>query len=223
MELKLIVVSPKYQMNVGYIARIAKNFGVTRLFFLNPRANILGNRSVMYSKHAVDLLRSAKVYTTLESAVSDCDFVVGTTGILRSGPRSDNICSPEIALSLAQKNSRRVALLIGRDDTGLSVEELRKCDVIAHIGSNAGYPVLNISHALAVLLYVFTKKGLEYHGNDPDRPSNAELRVLMGMFGRMTKGKKMRDRAGVALIFRKMVRRSMLSRRELHALITAFK
>ncbi len=177
MKLKLIMVGPKYQMNVGYAARVAKNFGIERLFFLNPRADIKGNKAIMYSKHAVDLLRHAKTYSNFEDAVYGCDLVVGTTGILRNGPRFDNIYAPEKALKYAQKNNGTVALLIGRDDTGLSVEELGKCDIIVHIGSNAAYPVLNISHALAILLYEFTKKSFDYGEREPNMPSRSEVRT----------------------------------------------
>ncbi len=223
MQLKLIIISPKYQMNVGYIARVAKNFGISRLFFLNPRANIHGNKSIMYSKHAVDILKSAKVYKSFDSAVSDCDLVIGTTGIMRRGPRFDNICTPEKALALSEKRGGTAALLIGRDDTGLSVEELGKCDLLVNIGSNADYPVLNISHALAVLLYVFTKKAFDRGVPKADRPNEKELNALLSMFRSMTEGKKIRDRKGVEVIFRKMVRRSTLNRHELHALMTAFK
>ncbi len=223
MELKLIIVSPKYQMNVGYIARVTKNFGIDKLYFLNPRADIHGHKSIMYSKHAVDLLKQARVYKTFESAVADCDFVAGTTGIMRSNPRFDNMRTPERATAAMERQGGKVALLIGRDDTGLSAEELGKCDIIVNISSNADYPVLNISHALAILLYVFTKKRFNRKEPNQDRPSEKELNTLMAMFRLMIKSKKIRDKDGVAVIFRKMVRRSKLNSHELHAIITAFK
>jgi len=50
--LRLVIVSPKYQMNVGYIARIAKNFGIEKLHIVKPRANIVGKKAIMFSKHA---------------------------------------------------------------------------------------------------------------------------------------------------------------------------
>ncbi|MCL5008526.1 MAG: RNA methyltransferase [Candidatus Marsarchaeota archaeon] len=223
MELKLVIVSPKYQMNVGYMARVARNFGIKKLFFVKPRANIHGNKAIMYSKHAVDMLKQAKVYKNFDDAISNCDMVIGTTGIIRKGPRFDNMFTPEDALAHIEKNTKEVAILIGRDDTGLSVEELGKCDILVNIASNADYPVLNISHALAVLLYVFTKKRFAGKAGDPEKPSEKEVATLMAMFDRMISMKNVRDSAGVKNVFRKMIRRSRLNRHELHAIITAFK
>ena len=57
--LKLVIVSPKYQMNIGYIARIAKNFGIEKLHIVKPRANINGKKAIMFSKHAHELLENA--------------------------------------------------------------------------------------------------------------------------------------------------------------------
>ena len=61
MRLKVIVVEPRYQVNLGYIARVSKNFGVQRLFFVKPRTPLAGKRAVMFAKHGRELLESAKV------------------------------------------------------------------------------------------------------------------------------------------------------------------
>ena len=82
MKFKIIIVQPRYQINLGYIARVSKNFGIRRLFLVKPRTRI-GQRAIMFSKHARDLLENAKIYPDLQSAISDCDVVVGTTGIWR--------------------------------------------------------------------------------------------------------------------------------------------
>ena len=51
-SIKVIVVSPKYQINLGYIARVCKNFGVKELSIVKPRAKLNGNKSIMFAKHA---------------------------------------------------------------------------------------------------------------------------------------------------------------------------
>ena len=65
MLLKVIIVDPKYQLNVGYIARVSENFGVEKLVFVKPRANILGKKAIMFSKHGVGLLRNANIVESL--------------------------------------------------------------------------------------------------------------------------------------------------------------
>ena len=82
MWFKIIIVQSRYQINLGYIARISKNFGVAKLFLVKPRTKI-GGRAIMFAKHARDLLTNAKIYKDLDSAIADCDVVVGTTGIWR--------------------------------------------------------------------------------------------------------------------------------------------
>ncbi len=228
MKIKLIIVDPKYQMNVGYIARVAKNFGIEKLFFVNPRADLKGRKSVMFSKHAVGLLENAKTYGTFDQAISGCDIVLGTSGIWRRGERlNEHEYTVQGAMKKVKEDLRKegvMGLVIGRDDRGLDREELEKCDMLVHIPSNPDYPVLNISHALAILLYEFAGKGFDgYERASPERPSARELDILMLTFERMTKGKKIRNRKAVKNVFTKMVRRAQLNRSELHAIITALK
>lgn len=228
MKLRIIVVEPKYQMNIGYVARVAKNFGIKRLLFVKPRADLKGKKAVMFSKHAVDLLNSARVYDTFDKAIMGCDAVIGTTGIWRKGERlNEHEYTVKECIARLKSNypkDVRVGLVIGRDDKGLNRQELEKCDMLLHIASNPEYPVLNISHALAVLLYAFTEGDFTgYERVRPELPSVRELEVLMKTFDLMTQGKKIRNRKAVKNVFSKMVRRAQLNRSELHALITALK
>ncbi len=228
MMIKLIIVGPKYQMNAGYIARIAGNFGIGRLFFVKPRANIRGKKAIMFSKHSAGLLRAAKTYRSLGEALMDCDIAVGTTGIWRTGER---INEHEYTLDAAIEKIHRelprsatIGLVLGRDDTGLNREEVEMCDILLHIPASPTYPVLNISHALAIILYAFSSRGASgYERADPERPGEAEVAILLKSFERMASGKKIRNRKAVANIFFKMVRRAGLNKNELHALITAVK
>lgn len=228
MRLKLILVEPRYQINIGYIARVAKNFGVDRLYFVRPRAKITGNRAIMFAKHARELLRGAKVYGSFGDAVADCDLVVGTTGLWRkSSPTFKRIfLLSEIAGRLKRlRKDSVVGLVIGRDDTGLSSDEIEECDAIAYIGTDKDYPVLNISHALAVMLYELTKEGFasQYAEMSNRTVDRKELAFLFRSFDRLTDKKGIRDRKAVRKAFRRLVRISQPNRQEIHALITALK
>ncbi len=228
MLLKVIIVDPKYQLNVGYIARVSENFGVERLVFVKPRANILGKKAIMFSKHGVGLLRNANIVESLDRAVEDCDMVVGTSGIWRIGERLNE---KEYLLEEAVKKigsfkdkDRVIGLLIGRDDKGLNRDELEKCDMLVHIPANPEYPVLNISHALAIMLYSFRKERSENYGHiGAERPTAEEIKRLNIAFEEIIKKKRIRNRKAVRNIFAKMIRRARLNRSELHAVITAFK
>lgn len=227
MRLKVIIVDPKYQMNVGYIARISKNFGVKQLSFVEPRADIRGGKALMYAKHAADLLNSANVYKSIDEATEGCDVVVGTTGVWRegTGPERTYLLRDVVrSIKKGYRHNSTVGLLIGRDDKGLNREELARCDLIAHIGSNKKYSTLNISHALAILLYALTGDGFKnYLHHVREFPKKEEEAVLFNAFEKLIKGKKIRDKEGVRRVFARMVRKSQLVRHELHALITALK
>lgn len=228
MFLKVIIVSPKYQLNVGYIARVSKNFGVEKLFFVKPRADILGKKAVMFSKHGVDLLRNAEIVESLEKAVEDCDMIVGTSGIWRRGERlneKEYLLEEAVKRMKSFKNKEMViGLLIGRDDVGLGRDELDRCDMLVHIPARPEYPVLNISHALAIMLYSFGNESIGNYGRiEPERPTAEEIKRLNMAFENIIKKKRIRNRKAVRNIFAKMIRRAHLNRSEFHAVITAFK
>ncbi|MDE1847145.1 MAG: TrmJ/YjtD family RNA methyltransferase [Candidatus Micrarchaeota archaeon] len=229
MRIKLIIVSPKYQNNLGYIARVAKNFGVERLNVVSPRIKLQGKAAIMYAKHARDLLESAKVYPDFEGAISDCNFILGTTGVWqKAASDSRNVYSPDAAIKKigkAAKKGATVALVIGRDDIGLTKDELDRCNIVVHIPTNPDYPVLNISHALAIMLYALSG-GSDQSERLPtleQRAQEREMKTLFRLIDRMIEKKKMRDRKGVAATFKRLIAASQPSEKELHALITALK
>ncbi|MDE1869566.1 MAG: TrmJ/YjtD family RNA methyltransferase [Candidatus Micrarchaeota archaeon] len=229
MILKVIIVSPKYQNNLGYIARVSSNFGVEQLHLVKPRAKLNGKDTIMYSKHARNLIEGAKIYPDFKSAIKDCDLVVGTTGVLLKA-RSDfrKVYLPEQLVSQLKKvagKKTRVALAIGRDDTGLSKEEMDMCDFLTFISTNPKYPVLNISHALGIMLYVLTDKKLEQNLalDESNTPNKAEVATLFKIFDKLIENKRIRNRKTVKTTFRRIIALAQPTRREVHALITALK
>ena len=226
MNIKLIIVSPKYQLNVGYIARVAKNFGIERLYFVKPRANIYGQKARMYSKHAKELIDRATIYESFEEAVNDCDVIIGTSGIFRVNPVFGVVNSPEAAIKKIKKEYKKntiIGLAIGRDDVGLSVEELKLCDILVHINTNPIYPVLNISHSVAILLYKFMENDFSKRNVNLEKPKKDEIDKLIKSFEELISNKKIRDKNTVKRVFLKMIRKSQLDRHELHSMISALK
>ncbi len=218
---------PLYQINLGYIARVMKNFGLNRLYLINPRCNHLGKSAIQYSKHAHELLENAKVCKSVEQIGAGA-LVIGTTGLWRKSSSSlRNVYSLKDASRFVQRNSkagRRIVLLLGRDDTGLSKEELRSCDATVFISTDKGYPVLNISHALAIILYVLSQPALEeeyafMHGFYAD--SKYQSRIT-NLFERMiANDEKIKDKATVSMAFRHVLMRATPTRKEVNALAVA--
>lgn len=227
MRFKIIIVEPRYQINLGYIARVSKNFGIKRLFIVRPRTKI-GQRAIMFAKHARELLTEARIYGDLESAISDCDVVVGTTGIWRKARPSFRriYLVDEMARRLSRiKGDKKVAILIGRDDIGLTKDEISRCDMVAYIGTNPEYPILNISHALGIILYLLSSKGFKpVYGDISSRKTDRkEWDYLFKLFDKLTEKKRIRNKKAVRSIFRRLVYISQPNMQEIHALITALK
>ncbi|ETA68974.1 MAG: hypothetical protein PWQ51_802 [Methanolobus sp.] len=157
MDLRIVLVEPLYQGNVGSVTRAMKNFGYSDLVLVNP-CKLEGEARAM-SSHARDLLESAKRVSTLDEAIEDCSIIIGTTGI--AGSRFDLHLrvpgySPKEMKERLSGCSGKVAVLFGREDNGFTREELKKCDMIMSIPTSDIYPVMNLSHAVAVVLYEFS-------------------------------------------------------------------
>jgi tRNA/rRNA methyltransferase len=150
----VVLVRPKEDGNVGAVARVGRNFGVDRLVFVAPRAS-LGPEARRRSMGGLRLLRSARKVTTFERAVENSDLVVGTTDMStgRSSGYLRRSMSPERLGELLLPVTGRVSIVFGPEDNGLSRTELAQCDVLVHIPARREFPTLNLSHAVAVVLY----------------------------------------------------------------------
>ncbi|GIU72665.1 MAG: RNA methyltransferase [Candidatus Nitrosocaldaceae archaeon] len=148
--LSIAVIEPEYEINLGYIARVMKNFGLEELLLINPKCDI--SKARIYATHGSDILDNAKVVS--KDYLKNYDQLIGTTAIKASSRMNiiRDAISPEDAVI-----SKNACLILGRESTGLTNDELALCDLIITI--NAGkYNTLNISHALAIILYELTKK-----------------------------------------------------------------
>ncbi|EQD46257.1 RNA methyltransferase TrmH, group 1 [mine drainage metagenome] len=221
-RIRIIAVEPLYQINIGYIARIAKNFGVIDIALVNPRCKILGKNAIKYSKHGLDLLRRAKVFKSLDKAIGN-RFAIGTTAMWHKTDMSFyNIYALDRAVEMLRKNSvRDFCIVIGRESTGLSKEELQKCNMSVIIPTPGGYGTLNISHALSILLYEFTKSTTA----EPPQGIYAgqkETEALERLFRKMVRAhSNIRDKRGVERAFKNVIGRSNPTRKELNAIAIA--
>lgn len=221
------VVEPRYQINLGYIARAIKNFGVEKLYLINPRCDYKGRQAIKYSKHAHMLLEHARIRESIDDVVRGA-FVIGTTGVWSKADRSfHNIYMLQDADRLLKRASafhRRVVLLLGRDGTGLKKEELRECDATIFIGADKGYPVLNISHALAIMLYELTSERYkrEYKFLNRFYADAKHRKMVLMLFDRLIKHNSfIRDKDSVAMAFRHVLSRAVPTKKEINAIAIA--
>ncbi|UEC43345.1 MAG: Putative RNA methyltransferase [Methanothrix sp.] len=158
MRLSVVLVEPLYEGNVGSVARAMKNFGFSDLVLVRPC--YIGEFGLAMASHARDLMEGARAVESLEEAVAGADLVVGTTGV-RGRSTDRHLRVPSLTpRELAERlggTAGDVALLLGREDDGLSRQELALCEIVVSIPTSPGYPIMNISHAAAVLFYELSR------------------------------------------------------------------
>jgi tRNA/rRNA methyltransferase len=150
----LVLVRPKEDGNVGAAARCARNFGADRLVLVAPRAR-LGPEARRRAMGGLALLRGARRASSFTEAVAPADLVVGTTDLStgRSTAYLRRSVSPERLGEIVRAVDGRVAVVFGPEDNGLSRTELARCDLLVHVPARREFPTLNLSHAVAVVLY----------------------------------------------------------------------
>lgn len=151
------LIEPQYYVNVGHIARLIKNFGLKRLYMVNPQYD--KEEAVRYATHGKDILASAKV-TTLEQLRKKFDILIGTTAIQatsRLNVLRESISPEQMAKIISDANGKDFCIVLGRESSGLNNEELGLCDLVCIIDTKTKYRTMNVAHALAVLLYEISK------------------------------------------------------------------
>jgi tRNA/rRNA methyltransferase len=166
-----------YQGNVGSVARAMKNFGYTDLVLVNP-CKLEGEARAM-SSHARDVLEGAKVTSTLEEAVKGANLLIGTTGVasLKTGEHIRlPLYTPRELKEKLKDCSGTIAVLFGREDSGFRNDELKSFDMLITIPTSDIYPIMNISHAVAVVLYELS----DLEGGNSPLADGFDLQLLYG-------------------------------------------
>ena len=148
----IVLVEPSHPGNIGAVARAMKNMALSDLRLVRPR-RFPHPEAVARAAGAEDLLERAAVYETLEEAISGAHLVVGATARPRtiSWPR---LTPRELAAKLGEEPpSTQVALLFGRERSGLTNEELQACHLWLVIPANAQYRSLNLAQAVQIVAY----------------------------------------------------------------------
>jgi TrmH family RNA methyltransferase len=154
----IIMLEPETPGNVGAIARVMKNFEFTKLVLVHPHSNHLSDEARNRAKHSQEILENAEVNEFF--VVDDYDYLIATTAKL--GTDYNITRSPLTPEELAGKvkeisPERRIGIVIGREGHGMFNEEIEKCDFVVTIPSTKDYSTLNVSHAVAIILYEIYK------------------------------------------------------------------
>jgi len=149
---RVVLVEPQHPGNIGAAARAMKNMGLDDLALVAPRRYPHADATAM-AAGADDLLSRARVHATLDSALADCTRVIGTTARSRYLSQPQYTPREWVSRLAAQPPTGRIALLFGRERTGLTNAELDQCQELVSIPINPDYPSLNLAQAVQVLSY----------------------------------------------------------------------
>jgi tRNA/rRNA methyltransferase len=150
----IVLVGTQSPGNIGMVSRAMKNMGLSDLRLVNP-CRVDHPEAFKFAVAAKDVLLGATIYTSLEEALAGCEFSVATTR--RHGKYRQEINTPEevVARFAAQPPESRIALVFGREDNGLTTEEVSRCRWQATIPTADDFGSLNLSQAVLLFCYVF--------------------------------------------------------------------
>ena len=155
--MRIVLVEPQHPGNVGAVARAMANFGITDLALVNGCK--INDDGYARSKSGKPILENLKRFDTMEKALADCDIAIGTSGIKPEGDKRWFRAPKDVKKINELINEREnPALVFGRENYGLYREELALCETTITIPTNPDYPILNLSHAVGIVLYEIKRK-----------------------------------------------------------------
>lgn len=219
-EFRIILVNPRNDGNVGAVVRSMGNFGFKELYLVSPCE--ITEEAYKRAKHAGDILRRARVVESLDRALQGCDLIVGTSGIVTAGEKHyvRIPLTPRQFAERVREHDEIIAVLFGPEDTGLLQEDLMRCDILVNVPSSEDYPILNLSHAAAIVMYEIFQAQPRKHGGP--RPTNEEERERLFLFfddllDAVDYPVFRRERTKV--MFRRMMGRSIPTKWEFHTIM----
>lgn len=219
---KVVFVEPETPGNIGALARAMNNFDAGEMILINPKCEVECSETRARAKHAYDTVRNARILNEFKDVEDDFDFLIGSTGLTPdnySWERS-TVTSEELRENVSRAEGE-IALVLGREGKGLNNEELKMCDVVVNIPTSDEYPVMNITHAAAIILYEI-HRGKE--GKTRGKQRGKERETLLNYFNETIDNlDNIKKPEEVKNIFKRVINKSFIKPKESYALISAFK
>ena len=168
-RVRVVLIGTTHPGNIGSTARAMKVMGLSQLVLVNPLKFPSGEATALAS-NADDLLASARVVHAFSEAIAGCGLVLGCSGRPRALalPTLDARLAAQRALTEAGQHE--IALVFGREKTGLHEEEMRACHYLVRIPTSATYDSLNLAQAVQVLCYELRQAVLADQPREIDPP-----------------------------------------------------
>jgi tRNA/rRNA methyltransferase len=224
MTLSVVIAGIEHPGNLGAVARAMKNFGVMQLYLVNPHCKLDDEEAKNRAKWANEILEKAVIVDSL--AELPVDLLIATTAELGSDfnlPRTPLTPTQVKARLEKTAHGAKIGILFGRESDGLTNEEIGACDFTLTIPANPSYPVLNLSHAVAVTLYALTheshtpKLEEQFPLVNPATKAQVEKQLdeTLSSFDWQTEEKRQTQ----LILWRRLIGKSFLTQREAMALL----
>lgn len=226
--MKIILVETEKSGNLGAVARVMSNFGFKDLVLVNPKCRKQSQEARNRAKHAQDILKKARVV----KSIPRLHTLIATTAQLGTDyniPRCP-ISPEQLKEMIASKPDLwgKIGLVFGPEGEGLSNKEISKCDFVVTIPTNKQYPVLNLSHSVAIVLYELSKvitdgkDGNENVSSHIIPASELDKKQIMKLLNRAIKKIDFctaQKRETQRIVWKRVVSKSFLTKREAFALM----
>ena len=158
-----ILVRPQIGENIGSVARAIKNFNIKYLRIVNPRCNWPNQKALATSVGAKDVLKSAKIYDSVEKSIGDLDIIFASSSRIRKVNKKIIAVSN---LKTKIKKGKKIGIIFGPESSGLSNDEISCADYLVKIPTNEKFSSLNLSHSAIIFCFeifkYFSKKTYKY-------------------------------------------------------------
>src|SRR5688500_6130480 len=207
-SIRIVLSRPTHPGNIGAVARAMKNMGLSDLALVAP-LKYPHPEATALAVDAFDILELARIYATLEEAVSDCGLIIGSSARTRRigwPALSTDDCARRLVTAAMQAPA---ALVFGQERTGLTNEELDLCQYVVTIPTSSEYPSLNLAGAVLVLAYEIFKAGTvksEDGRREQPQATAEELQLFYEHLERVLVRIEFLDPANPRLLMRRLIR-----------------
>lgn len=161
-RVSVVLVEPSHPGNVGATARAMRVMGLRALTLVAPRIPdaLRDPQASAFASGATDVLEGARVVGALDEALADATLAVAVSADAREfgpPPLTPEALAPKILAELAAHPQHRVALVFGNERTGLSIDQVARCELLCSIPGDPDYRSLNLAQAVQVLAYVLRR------------------------------------------------------------------
>ena len=149
-KIYFILVRPQMGENIGSVARAIKNFNIKHLRIVNPRCNWPNQKALATSVGAKDILKSAKIYDSIEKAIGDLDIIFASTSRIR---KVNKKIISILDFKKKVEKKRKIGILFGPEASGLSNDEISYANYLVKIPTNKKFSSLNLSHSAIIFCF----------------------------------------------------------------------